>query len=170
MQWDITASSGQWRHIDIVFLFGIAKCFFTERSAVLINVVECRAVMLLDPSRESSPLRLPQTHWLTHSLGHSLTHSHTHTLTHLHSQSYTHTLTHPHTHLVIHLLTQAQYLTYVHIHSLTFTNTNTHGKNVEFPHKENIFSEFFKKLKVSDYYRKSESFRFQNKSENFFNP
>ena len=35
------------------------------------------------------------------------------------------------------------------------------GKNVEFPLIENIFSEFFKKLKVSDYYRKSESFRLQ---------
>ena len=35
------------------------------------------------------------------------------------------------------------------------------GKNVEFPLIENIFSEFFEKLKVSDYYRKSESFRLQ---------
>ena len=35
------------------------------------------------------------------------------------------------------------------------------GKNVEFPLIENIFSEFVKKLKVSDYYRKSEGFRLQ---------
>ena len=33
------------------------------------------------------------------------------------------------------------------------------GKNVEFPLIENIFSDFFEKLKVSDYYRKSENFR-----------
>ena len=32
------------------------------------------------------------------------------------------------------------------------------GKNVEFPRIENIFSEFFKKLKVSDYKEKSENF------------
>ena len=35
------------------------------------------------------------------------------------------------------------------------------GKNVEFPLIENIFSEFFEKLKVSDFNRKSESFRLQ---------
>ena len=35
------------------------------------------------------------------------------------------------------------------------------GKNVEFPLIENIFLDFFKKLKVSDIYRKSESFRLQ---------
>ena len=35
------------------------------------------------------------------------------------------------------------------------------GKNVEFPLIENIFSECFKKLKVSDYYRKSKIFRVQ---------
>ena len=35
------------------------------------------------------------------------------------------------------------------------------GKNVEFPLMENIFSEFLEKLKVSEYYRKSESFRLQ---------
>ena len=35
------------------------------------------------------------------------------------------------------------------------------GKNVEFPIIENIFSEFFNKLKVSDYDRKSESFKLQ---------
>ena len=35
------------------------------------------------------------------------------------------------------------------------------GKNVEFPLIENIFSEFFEKLKVSDYCRKSKSFRLQ---------
>ena len=32
------------------------------------------------------------------------------------------------------------------------------GKNVEFPPVENIFSEFFEKLKVSDFLRKSEKF------------
>ena len=35
------------------------------------------------------------------------------------------------------------------------------GKNVEFLLIENIFSEFFKKLKVSDCHRKSEIFRLQ---------
>ena len=32
-------------------------------------------------------------------------------------------------------------------------------KNLEFPRVQNIISEFFEKLKVSDYYRKSESIR-----------
>ena len=35
------------------------------------------------------------------------------------------------------------------------------GKNVDLPLIEYIFSEFFKKLKVLDYYRKSETFRLQ---------
>ena len=37
--------------------------------------------------------------------------------------------------------------------------TDPVGKNVVFPLFKNIFSEFFEKLKVSDYHRKSESFR-----------
>ena len=39
-----------------------------------------------------------------------------------------------------------------------FTSNDKMGKNVEFPLIENIFSEFYEKLKVSDFYRKSESF------------
>ena len=35
---------------------------------------------------------------------------------------------------------------------------------------ENIFSEFFKKMKVSDFYRKSENSDYKEKSENFYNP
>ena len=44
------------------------------------------------------------------------------------------------------------------------------GKNVKSPLKENIFSDFFNKMKVSDYLRKSESFRLQRKIWKFLLP